>query len=295
MEWEKSAVEYFDNNVVAGPPQIELRKIYTEKIARQRKKDKVTQEDVEKCIKDYDEFFGEAFTQRLCDCMAKGEMPEVPPTQKEDTPCLYQVETCHSKYFGCPSQIIDVKELVYPVIDKMEESKITEILADKAHGPLLSHNKLTVSISSCANVCTGGESKDIGIWGVEKPKVNDDIECIDCKKCMHVCWDAAVAFENAKKPSINEVLCKLCGACIKACPTGTISSEKKGYRIFVGGTFGRMHTVGKEIFRMGEKEDVFKTLDAVIEMIRENQENEHFLAHVLQKSGIEYITSRVFK
>lgn len=292
MEWEKEAIDYFDNNVIAGPPQLQLRRIYSEKIARQRKKNKVTQAEVEQCVKDYDKFFGKDFTQKLCDCMAKGEMPEVPPTQKEDTPCLYQVETCHSKYFGCPAQIIDVKELVYPLIDKLEESKITEILADKSHGPLLSHNKLT--ISSCANVCTGAESKDFGIWGVEKPKVNSDVECIDCKKCMHACWDAAVNFEESKKPVINEVLCKLCGACIKVCPTGTITSEKKGYRIFVGGTFGRMQTVGKEIFRIGTKEDIFKTLDATIEMIKEKQENEHFLAHVLQKAGIEYITSRVF-
>ncbi|RMF97993.1 MAG: 4Fe-4S dicluster domain-containing protein [Candidatus Schekmanbacteria bacterium] len=294
MEWDKEALDFFDNNVIAGPPQLELRKIYTEKIARQRKKSKVTKEDVEQCIKDYEEFFGKDFTQKLCSCMAKGEMPEVPPTQKEGVPCLYQIETCHSKYFGCPSQIIDVKELVYPLIDKLEESKITEILADKSHGPLLSHNKFTISISSCANVCTGAESKDFGVWGVEKPKVNDDVECIDCKQCMHACWDSAVYFEEAKKPQINEVLCKLCGACIKACPTGTISSEKIGYRILVGGTFGRMQTIGKEIFKMGSKEDIFKTLDAVIEMIKEKQDKEHFLAQVLQKAGIEYITSRVF-
>lgn len=294
MEWEKEAEEYFDNNVVAGPPQIILRKIYTEKIARQRKHSEVKSEDVKKTIEDYDKFFGSDFTKKLTECLACGTMPELPPTEKEGKPCLYQVETCHAKYFGCPAQLIDVRELVNPIIDKLEEYKITELLADKAHGPLLSHNKFTVSISGCASGCSAPEAKDFGIHGVDKPKLCNDAECIDCKKCYHACWDGAISFEKPSKPIINERLCVLCGACIKICPTGTIKSEKKGYRILVGGTFGRMQTIGKEVFRNGEKNDIFKTLDAVIELIKEKQTDEHFLAQVVDKVGLDYITRRVF-
>ena len=79
----------------------------------------------------------------------------------------------------------------------------------------------------------------------------------------------------APKPVINERLCKLCGACIKVCPTGTLKSQMKGYRILVGGTFGRMQTLGKEVFRIGQKDDIFKTLDAVVSLIKEKQEDEH--------------------
>src|SRR3990172_1075593 len=147
MEWEKEATDFFDSNVIAGPPQIVLRKIYTEKIARQRKHQKVLKEDVEQTKKDYNAFFGEDFTKKSTECIACGNMPELPPTEKEGKPCLYQVETCHAKYFGCPAQIIDVRELVVPIIYRLEENKITELLADKAHGPLLSHNKFAVSIS----------------------------------------------------------------------------------------------------------------------------------------------------
>ena len=294
MEWEKEAVEFFDNNIVAGPPQIPMRRIYAEKIARQRRHAKVKTEDVEQTIKDYDEFFGKEFVNKLCACMASGDMPEIPPTEKEGKDCLYQVEACHSKYFGCPAQIIDVRELVVPIIDKLEEYGITEIMADKAHGPLISHNKFTVSISSCASGCSAPEAKDFGIHGVERPQVNEDVECINCKKCYHVCWDGAVSFEEQGKPVINERLCKLCSMCIKACPTGTISSKEKGYRILVGGTFGRMQTVGKEVFRMGQKEDIFKTLDAVVTLIKEKMSDEHFLAQVVDKVGLDYITRRVF-
>jgi len=233
--------------------------------------------------------------KRVTECFTSGEgMPELPPTEAEGKPCLYQIETCHCKYFGCPSQIIDVREISQPLIDAMEGYKLTELLADKAHGVLMLHNKFTISISGCANVCTGGESKDMGVWGVQKPRVNPDVSCVNCKKCMHACWDSAISFEKEGEPIINENLCKLCGACIKKCPTGTIELEKEGYRIFVGGMFGRMYTIGKEVFRMGERQDVFKTLDAVVSLIREKQDKEHFLSQVVDKVGIDYINKQVF-
>ena len=296
MEWEQEAEEFFDSNVMAGPSQLAVRKIYTEKLARQKNKKKVTKSEVQQTIKDYTDFFGEEMMEKVCKCFASGEgMPELPPTEKEGKLCLYQVETCHAKYFGCPSQQVDIRELVEPIIDKLEEHGITEMLADKAHGPLLGHNKFTISISGCPNACTAPESKDFGIWGVSKPIVDHDAECIDCKKCFHICWDSAVSFEEPSKPIINERLCKLCGACIRACPTGTIKSQANGYRILVGGTFGRMQTLGKEVVRIGQKNDIFETLDATMSLIKEKQEDEHFLAQVIDKVGLDYITSRVFR
>ena len=53
-------------------------------------------------------------------------------------------------------------------------------------------------------------------------------------------------------------------------------------------------TLGKEVFRMGRREDIFTTLDATIELIRERMEDEHFLAQVVDKVGLDYIARRVF-
>jgi hypothetical protein len=53
MDWEKEALEFFDANVMAGPSQLAVRKIYTEKLARQKNKKKVTRTEVEQTIKDY--------------------------------------------------------------------------------------------------------------------------------------------------------------------------------------------------------------------------------------------------
>jgi NAD(P)H-nitrite reductase large subunit len=55
-----------------------------------------------------------------------------------------------------------------------------------------------------------------------------------------------------------------------------------------------MYTIGREVFRMGERQDIFKTLDAVINLIREKQDSEHFLSQVVDKVGIGYINQQVF-
>ena len=57
MEWEKQAQDYFDENVLAGPQQIEMRQLYAEKLARAKKKESVTQAEVKQTIKDYAGFF----------------------------------------------------------------------------------------------------------------------------------------------------------------------------------------------------------------------------------------------
>ncbi|MCX5790118.1 MAG: CoB--CoM heterodisulfide reductase iron-sulfur subunit A family protein [Elusimicrobia bacterium] len=48
-------------------------------------------------------------------------------------------------------------------------------------------------------------------------------ECCGCKNCIPLCPYTAISFdETKKKADINEVLCKGCGVCAAACPSGSI-------------------------------------------------------------------------
>ena len=60
----------------------------------------------------------------------------------------------------------------------------------------------------------------------------------------------------------NFVLLSLCGACANECPEGAMTITERGYRVMVGGHFGRWHHIGKELFKMGDEEKVFKALEA---------------------------------
>ena len=52
MEWEKQALDYFDENVIAGPHQIDMRRLFAEKLARTKNNTIVTQAEVEQTLKD---------------------------------------------------------------------------------------------------------------------------------------------------------------------------------------------------------------------------------------------------
>ena len=48
-------------------------------------------------------------------------------------------------------------------------------------------------------------------------------ECCGCKSCIPLCPYLAITFDEVKKKAvINEVLCKGCGVCAAACPSGSI-------------------------------------------------------------------------
>ena len=70
-------------------------------------------------------------------------------------------------------------------------------------------------------------------------------------------------------PEIIMKHCKQCGACAIECPEGAMTIAKRGYRVMVGGHFGRWHHIGKELFKIGDEEMVIQALQASIDLLRE--------------------------
>jgi len=51
-------------------------------------------------------------------------------------------------------------------------------------------------------------------------------DCCGCKSCLPLCPYTAITFDDAtKKAVINEALCKGCGTCVVACPTGAMRQK----------------------------------------------------------------------
>ena len=287
MEWDKDAKEIVDS--IPVPEMIKnMTILYSEKLARGKGKKKVSMEEVVKTRDDYFDFFGTTLTKRLQENREKGISEESIDPEKElnQGPLLYQFELCHSRFVGCTRQIIDVIDLGKKLKQKMEEWKVTEMIADKFDVPFMPHTLFTVSISSCPNNCTAAEVKDFGIHGVDFVERLLPEKCTKCGRCVEVCIDKAVVMEE-DGPVIIKKHCKQCGACAVECPEEAMTIAEKGYRVMVGGHFGRWHYIGHELFKIGDEEKVIKALGAAVKLLREKAVSEEHLYHMVERYGLE--------
>jgi len=289
MEWEKDAKEVVDSIPV---PEImkNMTILYAEKLARKEKKKKVSMAEVIQTRNDYFELFGENLSKRLKEIREKGISDDSidPQTELNKGPLLYQFELCHSRFIGCTRMVINAVELGKTLKKKIEEWKVTEMIADKFDVPFMPHTLFTVSISSCPNNCTAAEVKDFGIHGIAIPAFEHPEKCTKCGKCVEVCIDEAVVMEEGG-PVIIQKHCKQCGACALECPTGAMTIAQQGYRVMVGGHFGRWHHIAKEVFKIGDEAKVIKALYNAIELLRKEAKSEEHLYHMVERFGIEPI------
>ena len=296
MKWEEDA-----RQVVDAIPVHDIIKnmiiLWAERCARKDKRDTVTPQDMIKTRDDYFEWFGEAKIAKIQQARDSGQTDTDldPEIALNKDPALYKIELCHSRFFGCDRDLINVRALGPKIKQKLEELKITEILADKAFEVLMPHSVFTVSISGCGNICTGAESKDIGIHGAARPKVTDK-ECSQCKKCAHACLDRIISFEDGR-PVINEDICRLCGNCIQVCPTGAIAFDKKGCRIMAGGAFGRFAKYGTELFRLTDTDMIYPILEASVNLIKDelSETYEDNFSLLMRRTGISPIFEHLAK
>lgn len=290
MKWEEDARQLVDaipiHDIIKN-----LIIVWAEKVARKNKRDAVTMEDMTQTRDDYFAHFGPEKIAKIQQAREEGKSDDTldPQTALNKDPALYTIELCHSRFFGCDRDLINVRKLGPQIKQKMEDIRITEILADKACEVLMPHSTFTISISGCSNICTAAESKEVGIHGTAKPMITDE-ECIQCESCVKTCLDRVITLKDGR-PVINEDYCKVCGDCIRVCPTGTLGVAEKGCRIMVGGTFGRFARYGRELYKITDTDKIFPILESCVDLIKKewSEDHEDHFSLLINRTGISPI------
>ena len=300
MEWDAQAVEGFIQMPLSGSAK-SMAKVFAEKKARQNNSEKVTSKEIEATKKVYFASVPEEVRRKEWDKRIKeGESDLMEKMEKEARDILakeidlFDIELCHAQYFRCGSQVAEVRKIREKINAKLQELKVTEMVADMLEDDqrILPHDRITFSISACPNSCTGIETKEFGIYGTSVPVVTD-VECSECYACVERCPDNAVLLIRGG-PQIDYEKCKLCEACVRVCPTGTLASEKTGYRLMIGGGFGRHFKLGFEMFNVATEEELFKALEACIEHIRENARGEESITSILTRTGVAPVFRKIY-
>ena len=300
MEWDSQAVAEFIKTPLS-PNQKAMAKLFAEKEARRYRSDKVTLKEIEKTKEVY---FAGGVTEEVRNKetekrIAEGETGLLERMAEEARDILareidlFNVELCHARLLTCRNQNIEVRALKKEVEQKLRELKVTQMIADiiPEGQKIMPHDRFMVSITGCVVGCGGPETKAFGVAGAAKPTVTD-AACSECLICVDNCARRAILIRN-QRPEIDITRCDWCGQCVKVCPDSVFAYENTGYRIFVGGRVGRFHQAGRELFRMANKETLFRAMEACLELIREESLGEENLASIINRVGVAPLLQKI--
>ena len=116
--------------------------------------------------------------------------------------------------------------------------KIHELFYEGYHEVKLPH-KFKIAVGGCPNNCVKPDINDLGIIGQRVP-VADLEKCRGCKTCqLEKACPVHVAHVEEGKLVIDPEICKNCGRCVGKCPFHVTDQYINGYRVYLGGRWGK--------------------------------------------------------
>lgn len=155
-------------------------------------------------------------------------------------------------------------------------------------------HKFKIAVGGCPNNCVKPELNDVGIVGQLIPNFDEDA-CNGCKKCSveKICpVDAAKVVDGILE--IDKELCNNCGRCVDNCHFDAIVDGTTGYKVYIGGRWGKKTAQGKALSKIfTSEEEVLKAVEKVILLYREKGKTGERLAQTIERLGFEQVEAEV--
>lgn len=182
----------------------------------------------------------------------------------------------------------------YGLIDTYALSeKIHERFYVGYHNMPLPH-KFKIAVGGCPNNCVKPDLNDLGVVGQRVP-VPDIEKCRGCKKCQieKNCPIHAAKLEDGKI-SIDPDACNHCGRCKGKCPFGAVEEYREGYKILIGGRWGKKTACGRPLPRLFTTEEgVMTVIDRAILLFREEGIAGERFADTVARLGFDYVSGKL--
>jgi len=178
----------------------------------------------------------------------------------------------------------------YGLIDTFALSKeIHERFYNGYHDVKLPH-KFKIAVGGCPNNCVKPDLNDLGIIGQMIPTFDED-SCNGCRKCS---VEAACPMSAAKVVdgvlSIDPKICNNCGRCVGKCNFDAIENGTQGYKIYIGGRWGKKVAQGKALNKVfTSKEEALDMIEKVILLYREKGKTGERFAQMVGRYGFDDI------
>lgn len=156
-------------------------------------------------------------------------------------------------------------------------------------------HKFKIAVGGCPNNCVKPTLNDLGIVGQLVPSVDKEM-CRGCKKCQieAACPMHAPRFADDGVMHIHEEICNHCGRCVKKCPFNAIKSGTPGYRVYIGGRWGKQTAHGKPLHKIFTSEaELLRVVDKAILLFREQGKTGERFAQTIDRLGFENVEKQL--
>ena len=155
-------------------------------------------------------------------------------------------------------------------------------------------HKFKIAVGGCPNNCVKPDLNDLGIIGQKIPQISLE-KCRGCKVCQveNVCPIQVAKMEDGKI-SIDENACNHCGRCVGKCPFKAVEDSITGYRIYIGGRWGKKVAQGRYLDKVfTDKEEVLDIVEKAILLFREQGVTGERFADTVARLGFENVQEQL--
>lgn len=155
-------------------------------------------------------------------------------------------------------------------------------------------HKFKIAVGGCPNNCVKPDLNDLGVIGQRVPQP-DPAKCRGCKVCQ-VETNCPIKTASLKdgKLVIDEQACNHCGRCLNKCPFGVIENSINGYRVYIGGRWGKKVAHGRYLEKVfTDKEEVLAVIEKAILLFREQGITGERFADTVERIGFEEVQKQL--
>ena len=182
----------------------------------------------------------------------------------------------------------------YGLIDTFALSeRLHDLYYTGYHDVSLPH-KFKIAVGGCPNNCVKPDLNDLGIIGQRVPEI-DHAKCRGCKICqVEKACPIHVARMQDDKITIDPAECNHCGRCIAKCPFGAVNESAVGYKVYIGGRWGKRVASGQPLDKVFTSEDeVVELVERAILFFRDEGQSGERFADTIARLGFDYVQDKL--
>lgn len=155
-------------------------------------------------------------------------------------------------------------------------------------------HKFKIAAGGCPNNCVKPDLNDVGVVGQMIHK--HDVElCRGCKKCQIElrCPMKAAKVEEGKIV-VDASVCNNCGRCIKFCPFHVNEETVPGFKVYIGGRWGKKVAHGQPLSKIfTSEEEVLHVVEKAILLFRDQGIAGERFADTIARIGFENVEEQL--